>query len=254
MAIECMVWVLDLTGDINTNEKFVLLGIANHSSPDGTGSWPSVDTLCRYTRLSRSTVQRCIKSLVEKGYLSKEEGGGRRSNRYTLLMEKELAEVVELTLVTEDLPQSDTPDGAEGHPSSLPVLPQQSQALTQEPSYNRNRNEIETRDKKRKQDLVWDSIMEACGVNSTKLNSNERGRYNKAVKLLKESGATPAEIHARVQVYRRKFKGAACTPIAVANHWSELDPNTVPLEEVHSVPKGFDAIRQAREERGDGPN
>ena len=254
MAIECMVWVLDLTGDINTNEKFVLLGIANHSSPDGTGSWPSVDTLCRYTRLSRSTVQRCIKSLVEKGYLSKEEGGGRRSNRYTLLMEKELAEVVELSLVTGDQPQSDTPDALELHPSSSVVEPQQSQALTQEPSYNRNRNEIETRDKKRKQDLVWDSIMEACGVNSKTLNSNERGRYNKAVKLLKESGATPDEIHARVQVSRRKFKGAACTPIAVANHWSELDPNTVPLEEVHSVPKGFDAIKQAREQRGDGPN
>lgn len=249
MAIECMVWVLDLTGDINTNEKFVLLGIANHSSPDGTGSWPSVDTLCRYTRLSRSTVQRCIKSLVEKGYLSKEEGGGRRSNRYTLLMEKELAEVVELTLVTEDLPQSDTPDGAEGHPSSLPVLPQQSQALTQEPSYNRNRNEIEPRDEKRKQDLVWEAIMEACGVNTSNLNSNERGRYNKAVKLLKESSASPDEIFTRVKIYRRKFPKAAVTPVAIANHWSELDPSTVIVEDVVQAPKGFDAIRQAREER-----
>ena len=249
MAIECMVWVLDLTGDINTNEKFVLLGIANHSSPDGTGSWPSVDTLCRYTRLSRSTVQRCIKSLVEKGYLSKEEGGGRRSNRYTLLMDKELAEVVELSLVTGDQPQSDTPDALELHPSSSVVEPQQSQALTQEPSYNRNRNEIEPRDEKRKQDLVWEAIMEACGVNTSNLNSNERGRYNKAVKLLKESSASPDEIFTRVKIYRRKFPKAAVTPVAIANHWSELDPSTVIVEDVVQAPKGFDAIRQAREER-----
>ena len=162
MAIECMVWVLDLQGDITTNEKFVLLGIANHSSPDGTGSWPSIETLGKYTRLSRSTVQRCVKSLVEKGYLHKEEGGGRRSNTYTLQMEKEepLAEVVELKVVTEGS-QSDTPGASEDSPSEVIEIPQQSQALIHEPSYNRNGNVIEPRDRKRKEDLVWDAIMEA---------------------------------------------------------------------------------------------
>ena len=37
------------------------------------------------------------------------------------------------------------------------------------------------------------------------------------------------------------------TPIAIANHWSELDPATVKMEDVTSAPKGWDAIRQARE-------
>ena len=69
------------------------------------------------------------------------------------------------------------------------------------------------------------------------------------MKLLKESGATGDEIHARVAVYRRKFKGAAITPVAVANHWSELDPATVPMEDVVATPKGWDAIRQARDSR-----
>ena len=250
MAIECMVWVLDLQGDITTNEKFVLLGIANHSSPNGTGSWPSIETLGKYTRLSRSTVQRCVKSLVEKTYLVKEEGGGRRSNTYTLQLtrDEELAEVVELQVVVE-VPQADTPEGSEGHPSNVIAIPQQSQALTHEPSYNRNRNEIEPRDEKRKQDLVWEAIMEACGVNTSNLNSNERGRYNKAVKLLKESSASPHEIFERVKIYRRKFPKAAVTPVAIANHWSELDPSTVIVEDVVQAPKGFDAIRQAREER-----
>ena len=79
MAIECMVWVLDQSENLSTSEKFVLLGIANHSKPDGTNSFPSLETLCKYTLLSKSSVQRAIKSLVQKEYLEKESGGGRRS-------------------------------------------------------------------------------------------------------------------------------------------------------------------------------
>jgi hypothetical protein len=119
--------------------------------------------------------------------------------------------------------------------------------LTPEPLYNRNETAIEPKGKKT--DEVWDAIMDACGVNDKTLNTNERGRYNKAVKLLKESGATSDEIYMRVRVYKRKFSGAAITPVAVANHWSELDPATVAIEEVTNLPKGWDAIKQAREER-----
>jgi hypothetical protein len=130
---------------------------------------------------------------------------------------------------------------------SQALTKQPSQALTKEPLSNRTGTEIEPRAKKR--DEVWDAIMDACGVNATTINSNERGRYNKAVKLLKESGATAEEIHTRVEVYRRKFKGAAVTPVAVANHWSELDPATVKVEDVSAAPKGWDAIKQVRDKR-----
>lgn len=41
----------------------VLLMIANHARSDGTGSWPSILTLARESRLSRRTVQRCISKL-----------------------------------------------------------------------------------------------------------------------------------------------------------------------------------------------
>ena len=255
MAIECMVWALEQDG-LKTNEKFVLLGIANHSRPDGQNAYPSLDTIAGYTALSRSTVQRAIASLVEKGFLTKDPGGGRKSNTYTLNMHR--AEVVQLEVIEGG--QSDHPVDPEGGQSDPPagslvttqqgqaLTTQQSQALTKEPLYNRPVTALEpTREKKR--DTVWDAIMEACGVNVATINSNERGRYNKAVKLLKESGATAHDIHTRVQVYRRKFKGAAVTPVAVANHWSELDPATVKVEDVVAAPKGWDAIKQVREER-----
>ena len=241
MAIECMVWVLNQSDDLSTTEKFVLLGIANHSKPDGTNSFPSLDTLTRYTLLSKSSVQRSISSLVEKNYLEKVSGGGRKSNTYTINLERN---VVELRAIEHG--HSDHPDGSQRLPSVVTENTQPSQALTIEPSYNRNRTEIEP---SKKRDEVWDAIMEACGVNTKSLNSNERGRYNKAVKLLKESNATAQEIYMRVKVYRRKFKGAAVTPIAVANHWSELDPAVVAIEEVQNIPKGWDAIKQVREER-----
>jgi biotin operon repressor len=258
MAIECMVWALEQDG-LKTNEKFVLLGIANHSRPDGKNAFPSLDTLARYTALSVSTVQRAINALCEKGVLVKDSGGGRKSNTYTLRMHR--AEVIQLEIIEgghSDHPKHDPVDPEGSHSdhaprSALTMQPSQaltkqpSQALTKEPLSNRNTTAIEPRAKKR--DEVWDAIMEACGVNTATINSNERGRYNKAVKLLKESGATGAQIHTRVQVYRRKFKGASVTPVAIANHWSELDPATVPVEDVTTAPKGWDAIKQVRDKR-----
>ncbi len=255
MAIECMVWVLEQSENLTTNEKFVLLGIANHSRPDGKNSFPSMDTLGRYTLLSRSTVKRCVASLEEKGFIKKQSGGGRKSNIYTICLDRDYGEIVELKLVEDhsDQGHSEPPEGSEETPQQGQVLDlHQGQALDQEPLYNRNTTEIKPSGKKK--DEIWDAIMDACGVNAQTLNSNERGRYNKAVKLLKESGANADEIYMRVRVYRRKFSGAAVTPIAVANHWSELDPATVAIEEVTNTPKGWDAIRQAREERDNGSN
>jgi hypothetical protein len=258
MAIECMVWALEQDG-LKTNEKFVLLGIANHSRPDGNNAFPSLETLARYTALSVSTVQRAINGLCEKGLMTKDPGGGRKSNTYTLKMYRE--KVVQLEIIEgghSDHPKHDPVDPEGSHSDHAPrslltmqpsqaLTMQPSQALTKEPLSNRTGTEIEPRAKKR--DEVWDAIMDACGVNATTINSNERGRYNKAVKLLKESGATADEIHTRVEVYRRKFKGAAVTPVAVANHWSELDPATVKVEDVVAAPKGWSAIKEVREAR-----
>ena len=276
MAIECMVWVLELEGEVTTNEKFVLLGIANHAQPSGKGAFPSLETLSRYTRLSKSTVQRCVKKLVDQGLLTKSSGNGRKSTSYTI--EMDFAQVVKRELIPSDN-ENDTPDNEnEGSQTDHPqpdesesrvvtvttqggqalttqggqaLTTQGGQALTTEPLYIRNTTALEpTRQKgQRKRDAIWDALMEVCGVNTSTINSNERGRYGRAVKLLKESEATADEIHARAKLYRRKFPGASMTAMAIANHWSELDPATMPVEETTAIPKGWDAIKQAREER-----
>ncbi len=38
----------------------MLVGLANHAGPDGTGAFPSVATLVRYTGLSERTVRTCL--------------------------------------------------------------------------------------------------------------------------------------------------------------------------------------------------
>ena len=50
--------------------KFVLVGLANHATPDGTGAFPSVATLVRYTGLSERTVRTCLDRLAVEGTIT----------------------------------------------------------------------------------------------------------------------------------------------------------------------------------------
>jgi hypothetical protein len=48
----------------------VLVGLANHAGPDGTGAFPSVATLVRYTGLSERTVRTCLDRLAAEGIIA----------------------------------------------------------------------------------------------------------------------------------------------------------------------------------------
>jgi hypothetical protein len=50
--------------------KFVLVGLANHAGPDGTGAFPSVATLVRYTGLAERTVRTCLDRLAAAGIIA----------------------------------------------------------------------------------------------------------------------------------------------------------------------------------------
>jgi hypothetical protein len=50
----------DRGGEPSSACKFVIVGVANHAGPDGTGAFPSVATLIRYTGLSERTVCTCL--------------------------------------------------------------------------------------------------------------------------------------------------------------------------------------------------
>ncbi len=50
--------------------EFVLVGLANHAGPDGTGTFLSVATLVRYTGLSERTVRTCLERLEGQGIIA----------------------------------------------------------------------------------------------------------------------------------------------------------------------------------------
>ena len=57
----------DRGGQPSSACKFVLVGLANHAGPDGTGAFPSAATLVRYTGLSERTVRTCLDRLEAAG-------------------------------------------------------------------------------------------------------------------------------------------------------------------------------------------
>jgi hypothetical protein len=64
VSVEAISWALNLApvpadrgGQPSSACKFVLVGLANHAGPDGTGAFPSVATVVRYTGLSERTVR-----------------------------------------------------------------------------------------------------------------------------------------------------------------------------------------------------
>jgi hypothetical protein len=77
VSVEAISWALNLApvpagrgGQPSSACKFVLVGLANHAGPDGTGAFPSVATLVRYTGLSERTVRTCLDRLAAGGIIS----------------------------------------------------------------------------------------------------------------------------------------------------------------------------------------
>ncbi len=76
MSVEAISWALNLApvpadrgGQPSSACKFVLVGLANHTGPDGSCAFPAVRTLMRYTGLSERTVRACLGRLEAAGLI-----------------------------------------------------------------------------------------------------------------------------------------------------------------------------------------
>lgn len=220
MSVYCMARVFNKSKATGI-DRFVLLSIADNAWDNGTNAWPSIKRLCYKTGLGRRTVQRAISALIEMGELERIERPG-HSSFYNVL-------------ITDEWP--DNPFIEDEQQGALPDL------------VKRPKTTKKAVDKVKEPDLIWEAVLDVCGINPNTLNQQERGKHNRAIKLIKESQATPDDVYVRAQVYRRKFDGIVMTPLALANHWSSLDPNYTESA-VQQVPKGWDAIKEARQLRG----
>jgi hypothetical protein len=61
-------WVMTCSGT-NHRERAVLGSLARHANDDGSGAWPSISTMAREAGLSRSSVDRALRSLRATGHI-----------------------------------------------------------------------------------------------------------------------------------------------------------------------------------------
>ncbi len=71
--------------DLEPSEKLLLLYLLDRSDQNGV-CWPSLQTISRHTGLSRWGVQKVLKRLRDRGYLSWEQEG--YSNTYRLNLDR----------------------------------------------------------------------------------------------------------------------------------------------------------------------
>lgn len=98
----------------------------------------------------------------------------------------------------------------------------------------------------RTRDPLWEVLAEELGPVT---NDAERGRRNKALKLLRQSEATPDELRGRIVAARIRWNGEAeVTAMGIATNWSDLGKERMRLSKSERGLAEFDAIadRMAR--------
>lgn len=213
MSIKIMDWVFDHSKSQGL-ERLILLVIADHCNHAGEDAFPRISVIARRANVSERTVVRKLNDLVAIGELEVVKRAG-TSNLYKIV---------------------------------IPGL-ESSQEFTK-PNQGSTTKTKKTKPALRERNVIWDALLVSCNVNPDNVNSNEASRYGKLVKVLKESEATPEEIFARAETYKRKFPQATLTPTALVNRWSECDPSRVDMNGLKGVvPQGWSAIKAAREQR-----
>lgn len=72
----------------------------------------------------------------------------------------------------------------------------------------------------RPRDLLWDTLIELMGYEPT--TPNERGRWNRFLKVVRDAGCGPEDIAARWVLYLQNFEGAPLTVAGLMNQWDWL--------------------------------
>ena len=70
MSVVAITWAFTQTAVKSPTTQLVLIALADHAGPDGTAAFPSIERLCRFTRLSERAVREHLRQLEELGLIS----------------------------------------------------------------------------------------------------------------------------------------------------------------------------------------
>lgn len=74
----------------------------------------------------------------------------------------------------------------------------------------------------RKRDLLFETLVEVCGLNLDELTRSARGRVNVAARDLREIGASPESVRERARVHRKRWPEAELTPTSLSANYAQL--------------------------------
>lgn len=86
MSVRVLTWVFDRAPVRHRGDLLVLLVLADHARDDGTGAYPSVDTIGRKARLSRRGVFDALARLKDAGVIEADGTGPNGTVSYRVLM------------------------------------------------------------------------------------------------------------------------------------------------------------------------
>ena len=211
---------LVLETDLPSSEKLLLLVLADAASEEGV-CWPRQSVLAARSSLSDRSVRRILDDLRELGLVDWEQRGLTRSNLYRIDVDGLSALAGAVTMSDPDTPDRTSVSGQE-----------RSSASGQErspASGHRNRKSEPSREPSTKdgRDLIFEAVARVCGIDWTApLTATARGQINKAVRELREIGASPEDVARVAAAYRIRWPEIDLTPTALVKHWGTA---TAPL-------------------------
>jgi biotin operon repressor len=224
----------------SSTRKSVLIALADQANSDGT-TYLGQESIARKLEMSDRTVRRAISELQEGGFLRVEarkweDSKRQRTNLYWLSVGTKLEATVSGRSVRLSKPEDTESYGPEDTMTGGPEDTVSSQEpLAKEPLANEPKTlgpDRPTARKPKAPDELWDTLVAATGYAPE--TKSERGKWNRALKELRDLGATPEQVEARCREYQRRWPTMSLSPNALAGHWaalaqkSQVDPRNAP--------------------------
>ncbi|QDP60659.1 MAG: hypothetical protein Unbinned1469contig1000_38 [Prokaryotic dsDNA virus sp.] len=188
-------WVIE--SDISDKSKVIYSVLCGFADSEGK-CYPSRSTIAKRAGCSIKSVDRAIKDLETikaiKVFREKKPDGSNKVNQYFLNRFE--------GRVIQDARGSEVSDTRVAPAETL--------------------KENHIKKTTRRRDFIFEELAESCGIDWNKATKNELGRLQKATKQLKEIKATPEEIRAVADWYKKNWKEIEITPTAIVSNYSSI--------------------------------
>ena len=226
MSVKVMGRVWD--SGLPPHQRLVLLAYADAAEHDGSKAFPGEDRLAEMTGYSLTSVDRITRELRTLGVLV-QVGRGHRGRRAEFRVNLEHpalkaphseGQTVEEPITGDDLSPTESPSHDTESPSPARRKPHTSEdPPVLDPSSTPVLKEEEGVASLRPRDELWDIVVDVHGAPA---NGSERGKFNRAVKLLREAEVSPVEYPGLVAAFVSRYGGSQPAVMTVASRVGEM--------------------------------